>query len=80
MDEEMSALQSRGTWDLVVPLADVEIVSCRWIFIVKYKFNNTINRYKAHLVARGFTQTYGVDYFETFSPVARLPRSCSLLQ
>ena len=55
MDEEMSALQSRETWDLVVALHDVEIVSCRWVFIIKYKPDGTIDRYKAHLVACEFT-------------------------
>ena len=72
MDEEMSALQCRQTWDLVTLPVDAEIVSCHWVFTVKYNTNGTIDRYKARLVARGFTQTYGVDYFETFSPVACL--------
>ncbi|KAL0309234.1 UNVERIFIED_CONTAM: Retrovirus-related Pol polyprotein from transposon RE2 [Sesamum radiatum] len=72
MDEEMSALISRGTWELVEVLPNADIVACRWVFTLKFRANGTIERYKAHLVAKGFTQTYGVDYFETFSPVARL--------
>ena len=72
MDEEMSAPHSRQTWDLVTLPVDAEVVSYRWVFTVKYNTNGTIDRYKTRLVAQDFTQTYGVDYFETFSPIARL--------
>lgn len=53
------------------------IVVCKWIFTVKYdsvKYNSdgSIDRYKAQLVVKGFTQSYGVDYQETFAPVAKL--------
>ncbi|KAL0313654.1 UNVERIFIED_CONTAM: Retrovirus-related Pol polyprotein from transposon RE1 [Sesamum calycinum] len=72
MDDEMSALISRGTWELVEVPPNADIVACRWVFNRKFHADGTLERYKAHLVAKGFTQTYGVDYFETFSPVARL--------
>ena len=48
------------------------VVGCRWVFTVKHKTNSSVECYKARLVARSFAQTYGVDYVETFSPVARL--------
>ncbi|KAL0370961.1 UNVERIFIED_CONTAM: Retrovirus-related Pol polyprotein from transposon RE2 [Sesamum angustifolium] len=71
MDNEMSALVSRGTWELVEVPPNVDIVACRWVFTLKFRADGTLERYKARLLAKGFTQTYGVDYFETFSPVAR---------
>ena len=71
MDEEIAALTARRTWELVTCPVGAIIVTCRWVYTVKYKADGTINRYEVHLVARGFTQTYGIDY-ETFSPVVRL--------
>ena len=47
-------------------------VSCKWIFTIKYLPNGKIDRRKTRLVARGFTQTYGEDYIDTFAPVAKL--------
>ena len=47
-------------------------VGCKWIFNVKYKADNTVDHYKIRLIAKGFTQTYGIDYQETFAPVSKL--------
>ena len=70
--EELRALYENQTWDLVFLPQNKHIVDCRWVFAVKYKSDGTIERFKARLVARGFTQTYDIDYEETFALVAKL--------
>ena len=72
MDNEVEALVSQGTWTLVPRPADANIVTCKWVFTIKYHPDGTIAHHNAHLVALGFTQAYGINYTKTFSPVARL--------
>jgi hypothetical protein len=71
MDDDMSSLLKNQTWELKALPDGQPVVSCRWVFKSKLKMDGTIERYKARLVARGFSQTEGIDYFETFSPVVR---------
>ncbi|XP_075075974.1 uncharacterized protein LOC142162860 [Nicotiana tabacum] len=68
MIEEMKALSKNKTWELVTSPPDKKFVCCKWVFTVKHKADGSIERFKAKLVAKGFTQTYGVDYQETFGP------------
>ena len=70
--EEMLALLSNHTWDIVSLPKGKKHVSCRWVYTVKCKSDGSIDRYKARLVAQGYTQTYGIDYHETFAPVAKM--------
>ncbi|CAL8997356.1 unnamed protein product [Prunus brigantina] len=72
MGEEITALEQNQTWDLVPKPRDVKPISCKWVYKIKRRPDGAIERYKARLVARGFSQQYGLDYDETFSPVAKL--------
>ena len=71
MNEEMKTLEKNETWKIVERPKDKKAVGCRWIYIVKYQSNGTLDRYKARLVAKGYTQTYEIDYEETFALVEK---------
>ena len=72
MDEEMEALEKNGTWEMGPLPVGKKLVGSRWVFTIKYHSDGSVARYKARLVARGYTQSYGIDYNETFAPVAKL--------
>ena len=72
MDAEYAAFLQRETWTLVPRPSDCNVVLCKWVYSLKYNPDGSIARHKARLVARDFSQAYGLDYTETFSPVARL--------
>jgi hypothetical protein len=72
MLEELQALRKNKTWELVTLPTGKRAVSCKWVYTVKQNAQGKIERYKARLVARGYTQTYGIDYDETFAPMAKM--------
>jgi hypothetical protein len=72
MEEEIKALNENQTWDLVPRPNGVKPISCKWVYKVKTRPDGSIERYKARLVPRGFSQQYGLDYEEPFSPVAKI--------
>ncbi|GJZ55387.1 integrase [Tanacetum coccineum] len=72
MKEEIEALNKNQTWVLVQKPQNCKPVTCKWVYRLKKNPDGSINRCKARLVARGFSQSYGLDYEETFSPVAKM--------
>src|SRR5579871_2886639 len=72
IQEEYQSLIDNKTWTLVPPPPDRKTVGCKWTFRYKFNANGEIKRFKARLVAKGFIQQYGLDYHDTFAPVAKL--------
>ncbi|GKE91416.1 retrotransposon protein, putative, ty1-copia subclass, partial [Tanacetum coccineum] len=70
MNVEMQSIKDNQVWDLVDLPPDGKTVGRKWLFKKKTDMDGVVHTYKARLVAKGFTQTYEVDYEETFSPVA----------
>lgn len=79
MNEEYASLLQNGTWEVIDLPPNRKPVSCKWIYKIKYDSQGNIDRYKARLVARGFTQRYGINFTETFSPVAKFDSIRTLL-
>ena len=71
MQEEFYSLKNSQTWDLVVPSNNTNNVSCKWTFKIKRDAEGNPQRFKARLVARGFSQKFGEDYDEVYAPVVR---------
>ncbi|KAJ9546206.1 hypothetical protein OSB04_025913 [Centaurea solstitialis] len=71
MDAEMAAILSNYTWDLIPKPSDANIVGNRWLFRHKFDSTGQLERYKARLVAQGFSQQPGLDFDDTFSPVVK---------
>ena len=72
MVEEMDALSSNGTLELITRPSGKSLVGCRWVYTVKVGLDGQVDRLKARLVAKGYTQQYGLDYYGTFSQVAKI--------
>ena len=69
MDLQFQVLYANNTWSLVPPPPNHQLVGCKWVCNVKKNFDGSINKYKAHLVAKGFHQVPSFDFHDTFSLV-----------
>jgi Reverse transcriptase (RNA-dependent DNA polymerase) len=72
IQDELGLLHESGTWELTEAPTNANIVGSKWVFRAKKDAAGNVVRYKARLVAQGFSQVPGVDYFDTFAPVAKL--------
>ncbi len=70
-ESEYESLAENNTWELVDMPPGKNLVGCKWIFKIKRDENGEIDRFKARLVAQGFSQREGLDFNEVFAPVAR---------
>ena len=70
MKEELDTLSKNHTWDLVTLPPGKSVIGYKWIYKIKTCSDGSIERYKAHLIVKGFTQEYEIDYKETFALVA----------
>ena len=71
METEMKSLKENEVWDLVKLPPGRKTVGSKWVYKKKTGVDGSVQRYKARLVAQGYTQKYGSDYDETFCPVVR---------
>lgn len=71
MNEELESIQENQTWELKDLPPNRSSIGSKWVFKMKRDENGNVSRFKARLVAQGFTQKFGVDYDEVFAPVAR---------
>nr|GEX89162.1 copia protein [Tanacetum cinerariifolium] len=72
MQEELNQFKINDAWSLVPPLNNQTIIGTKWVFKNKLDENGVVSRNKARLVAQGYKQQEGIDFDETYAPVARL--------
>lgn len=72
MSAQFNSLMHNGTWMLVPRTSHMNVVGCKLLFKLKQHPDNSIKRYKASLVAKGYSQQHGIDFIETFSPIIKI--------
>ena len=72
MGEEIDSIERNNTWDLVDLPEGKNNIGVKWVYKTKLNADGEVEKYKARLVAQGFSQQPGIDYNKTFAPVARI--------
>ena len=71
MEKKLKVINKNGTWELVDRPKNQKIIGVKWVFRIKYNSDGSVNKLKARLVVKGYSQEYGVDFSNTFAPMAR---------
>jgi hypothetical protein len=79
MHEELEKFERNQVWTFIEPHRDVNVIGTKWVFKHKQGEDGEVVRNKAHLIAQGFSQIEGLDFWETFAPIARLEAIMILL-
>lgn len=72
MEQEIDAIESNGTWELIPRPAKRKVIGVKWVFKTKYHSDGSLDKHKARLVAKGYAKRQGIDYDDTFAPTARM--------
>jgi hypothetical protein len=70
--KELRMIEKNDTWVLMDKSSHKKAIEVKWVYRTKQNADSSINKYKARLVVKGYAQVFGVDFLETFAPVARL--------
>jgi hypothetical protein len=72
MEEELNQIEKNETWELVPRRKDKNIIGTKWVFKNKLNEDGQVTRNKERLVCKGYAQVEGIDFEETFAPIARM--------
>ena len=72
MDEEIKMIKKNRTWKLMDTPDDKDVIGHKWVYKMKYNEDDSIQKYKAQFIAKGYSQQSGIDFNKTFAPVIRM--------
>lgn len=79
MNEEIKMIGKNKTWELVEKPQDKEVIGLKWVYKTKFNEDGSIQKHKARLVVKGYSQQSGIDFNETYAPVVRMETIRSVL-